>query len=270
MKFSSTLLSGVIVATLSINASAADTPAPAPAAQPADSSLTVGIGVAAGPRYPGSNKTAFGLLPLLDYQDASGFFASTRRGLGWGGESGSLTYSLSLGARGGRDDKDHRIAGIGSGGKELAGMGSIATSATANFGVGVRLGTAELSASLELPVSHRDNGRALHLGASVPLLTTQSDVLSLAGGVHFGDGKYMRTYYGVTALQAQNSGFAAYTPKSGIYRTDLSLAWVHRFDKHWSVTTIGGVERLMSDAAGSPLVRRRTAPEAAVVVGYTY
>ncbi|PUA17747.1 hypothetical protein C7W93_17950 [Glaciimonas sp. PCH181] len=64
--------------------------------------LTIGAGAAYGPRYSGSNQNRVGPALLLDYQMQNGLFASTMRGLGYGGQLGDLHYSAALAYRDGR------------------------------------------------------------------------------------------------------------------------------------------------------------------------
>lgn len=257
------LISSLILSTLSLQAIAETAKSPY--------SLTVGGGVGFGPRFPGSKKTQFGVGPLLDFQHESGFFASTRRGLGWGGGNEDFSFSLALAARGERSDKARKVLGFGGGGSELTGMGKVPASALGVFSVGGRVANlVELGATLELPLSHRENGRALHLSVGVPLLQTKEDTVTLSGALHVGDGKYLRTYFGVTQQQSTDSSYALYTPKGGLYQADLNLSWNHRIDTHWAVTGVVGVNRLLRDAANSPLAGRKTAPEGGVMVTYTY
>lgn len=258
------LISCLALSTLPLQASAQTAPA-------SPYSLTVGGAVGIGPRFPGSKKNQFGVGPLLDLQHESGFFASTRRGLGWGGGDQDFSFSLALAARGGRSDKTHKFLGLGGGGSELAGMGKVPASALGVFSVGGRLANlVDLGATLELPLTHRENGRALHLSAGLPLLQAKADTVTLSGGLHVGDSKYLRTYFGVTQPQSTASGYAVYTPKSGVYQTDLNLSWNHRFDSHWAITGMAGVNHLMGDAGKSPLAGRKTAPEGGLMVSYTY
>ncbi len=237
-----------------------------------ESSFTLGAGVAFGPRFMGSKENQASPALVADYQHSSGFFASSLRGIGWGGGSDALKYSLALSLRGERDEKNEK-GGLGgkSGGKELLGMGKVKSSALGLFTLGSqvhkRLG---LHAALELPLSHRENGRALHLGGSLQLLQGPRDTVALDFGASWGDNKYQRTYFGVNAQQSQNTGYAIYTPKSGFYQSELSLNWSRQLNERWGLTSVLGVSHLLGDAADSPLARRKTAPQGAVFVTYRY
>lgn len=261
------LLSCLALSSLPLTSRAADMPKDATPG----STLTVGAGLGFGPRFPGSKKNHVGLLPMFEYQNDSGFFASTQRGLGWGGETDGFKYSLSLAARGERTEKKPQLLSLGGGGEELKGMGKVKATALGLFAVGARLGErAEVNAAVELPLTQRNNGRALHLGASVVLLQQARDTLALGGTVSYGDSKYLQTYYGVTAAQAQGSGYTPFSPKKGFYEADLNLMWNHRLDAHWALVGIAGANHLMGDAGKSPLARRKTAPTSGLLVTYTY
>lgn len=260
------VLSGLALAGLALTASAA--PAKSPAAQ---SSLSIGGGLGFGPRFMGSKRSHASLLPLLDYQHPSGFFASTQRGLGWAGGGDDFSYGLALAPRAERDDKDHGVLSASGGGKELAGMGEVREAALAVLGLGAQMNDLlRLSTAVELPLSNRQSGSAAHFSASLTLRQTRQDTVSLTGTVSYGDGKFLHTYFGVSAVQAANSGLAAYTPKSGIYKTSLSASWNYKFDEHWSATGLVGVSRLQGDAGSSPITRRRTAPDGGLILSYTY
>ncbi len=241
------------------------------AEQPSGDTLLIGGGVGVGPRYAGAKQNAAAPVLLLDYSMANGVFASTLRGLGYGGQAGPLRYSAALGYRGGRSDKDETSAFGNSGGARLKGMGKIEGNASAALGVGYALlPELELGASADVPLSHTDNGKNLHLTLTGQLIARPGDSLSLALAAGFGDSKYGQTYYGVSAAQAARTPFKAYRAGSGLYETGATLTWVHTLDARWNVTTMLGVTALVKDAADSPLSERKTAPSAAVYAAYRY
>ena len=60
---------------------------------------TMGAGVALAPRYSGSDENMVVPVLALDYSMANGLYASTLRGLGYGGSAGPFSYSAALGYR---------------------------------------------------------------------------------------------------------------------------------------------------------------------------
>ncbi|WP_050462994.1 MipA/OmpV family protein [Herbaspirillum autotrophicum] len=245
---------------------------PAQAAEEAEgNTLRLGAGVGLTSRYSGSDENVVGPVLGIDYQMQNGFYASTTRGIGWGSKTGDLQYSLAVGYRGERKEKKESTFTGNSGSDKLKGMGDIKGSFTAMLSTSYTLTKwLSLSAMVETPLSQRTNGTAIHLGAAGTLYETKADTLSLGVTASIGDSKYLQTYYGVTAVQSGNSGFAAYKPKSGLYAVSTELSWVHQLDKNWSVTSLVGAVGLTGDASKSPIVKRKVSPNAAIFVSYSY
>jgi MipA family protein len=252
---------------LAVGAAPASTSAPAAS----ESQLLLGGGIGVGARYSGSRDTAALPVVVLDYSHASGFFASTLRGLGYGAQTGPVTWSAALGYRAERKEKDESGPFGNTGSDKLKGMGDVKGSATALVTLGYKpLPMLELSVAGEIPLSQRSNGKTLRAGVTAQLLEAQNDDVSLGLTGAFANKDYAQTYYGVTAAQSRTSKFAAYKPKAGLYETDLMLTWQHRFGGKWSVTSMVGAAHLVGDAARSPLVERKTTPTGAVYIGYAY
>ncbi|MCE4556859.1 MipA/OmpV family protein [Roseateles cellulosilyticus] len=236
-----------------------------------ESSLTFGTGVGIGPDYLGSKKNKTVPMLLLDYQHRSGLFASTQRGIGWGGESKAFEYSLAVNGRAERTDQDHKSLSFKSGSSELLGMGTVKSSAVAQGNITYRLGdSARIHVNFEAPLTHRDNGSTVQLGGEYTVWHSVANSVELNGSMDVADGKYMRTYFGVSATQSAASGYAIYAPKSGLYKVELSVGWTHRIDQHWRVVTVAGLERLTGDAGKSPISLRKNAPQGGVMVSYSY
>ena len=247
-------------------AAAAEPPAPA-----AGNQFVIGVGVGAVSRYSGSGQTTALPIVLLDYSHASGFFASTMRGIGYGGQTGLVTYSAALGYRAERKEKDETGAFGSTGSEKLKGMGDVEGNATALLSLGYKpFSLLELTVAGEIPLSQRQNGKNVHAGVTAHLLDAAHDNVSLGLAAGLADKDYAQTYYGVTAAQARTSKFGAYRPKAGLYEASAMLTWQHRFGEKWSVTSMLGATHLLRDAAKSPLVERKTTPTGAIYVGYSY
>jgi outer membrane scaffolding protein for murein synthesis (MipA/OmpV family) len=228
--------------------------------------LLLGAGVALETKYPGSERDRASAAIAVDYSMANGFFASTLRGLGWGGDVGSFTYSAALAYRDERvdkDDGDSFFGGFGSsGGDELRGMGRIDGSVLARW-LGVSL-------TVEAPLSNTETGRAYHLGLGSTVYSSDRHEISVNLGGHAGDRDYMQTYYGVTAAQSVASGFRTHTPKAGFYAVSSSVDWTYQLNQNWGIHTSVGGEKLLGKAADSPIVRRKHVPSAMAMVTYTF
>ncbi|MHA2898199.1 MipA/OmpV family protein [Enterobacter sp. H2G27] len=233
--------------------------------------LTLGGGVDVGPRYSGSDKTRVSAAQVVDYSMENGFFIGTTRGIGYGNNIGNLDYSAALSYRTGRKDKDVSSDSIGSGSDELRGMGKIKGSAIVVPGLEYKVTDwLHLQLQVEVPVSERDNGEAVHFGISSPFYTSPKNEVALALTGSWGSDKYMQTYYGVNAAQSAASGFARHDAGAGIYAWSMNLDWTHKLTSRWSVLASAGVTQLTGDAGGSPIVQRKTSPTGSLKVTYSF
>ena len=266
-RFSTLRLSAAALAALA----ACGAMAAEPQAADSGNTLLIGGGVAVGQRYSGSKDNAVAPLVLLDYSMANGFFASTMRGLGYGGQVNGFSYGAALGYRGGRKEKDEKGLFGNTGGTRLQGMGDIKGNASAALSVGYSpLPGFQLGLSADVPLSQKDNGKNLHVSASGQLYGQGNDSVSLGLSAGFADSKYAQTYFGVSQRQATTSHFNAYKAGSGLYEVSAMLTWEHKIDAKWNVTSMLGATRLVKDAGRSPLSERKTAPTAAVYATYNY
>lgn len=237
------------------------------AAAPDGATVTVNAGAAYVSDYAGSSERRVRPVIAVDYQNASGFFAGTGRGIGYVTVLDGFKLSGALAYDAGRGDSERTF---GAGSDALRGMGTISGSAVASLGAGYDFGFLQLGLNTHLALSKRERGNTLQLSASVPLLTTASDKVSLGLTAKYGDAKNNQTFYGVTAAQSARSGYRAYQAGSGFESTQLGVNWHHAIDPHWSINTLAGVTHLVGDAASSPLTKRTTAPVLVLTAGYTF
>ncbi|SHN33165.1 Outer membrane scaffolding protein for murein synthesis, MipA/OmpV family [Duganella sacchari] len=228
---------------------------PMPAA--AGDSFSAGAGLAYVPEYAGADKSRVIPLPFIERTFANGVFLSTMRGIGYQTQLGDFNLSGALSYDGGREDHKENYF---SGSDALKGMGKIQGTAQAVLSVGYNIGTVGLSLSTKQNLSHREYGYTFALGASTALYTTASDQIGLSVSAEYGDKKHNQTYFGVTTTQSAASGYRAYTAKAGFNNLTAGLNWNHVINSSWSVYSAAGVTRLTSDAADSPLTKRKTTP----------
>ncbi|CAH1668706.1 MAG: MipA/OmpV family protein [Chelatococcus sp.] len=82
--------------------------------------------------------------------------------------------------------------------------------------------------------------------------------LTLSAGprMMFGNGKFMRTNFGVTADEAYyNWRVTPYKPSGGMFGAGVAAAGTYKFNDNWSATLQGSWTRLVQDASKSPIVR---------------
>jgi outer membrane protein len=233
-------------------------------------SKTLGLGIAAAPEFKGGDRyRAFPLL-VADFQSANGFFASTYRGIGYLTSVDGIKLSGALVYDHGRNRND--LPGYYRS-NALNGMGEIEGSFGAKLAASMDVaGMFTLNASTTLALTNRENGNTYKLGASMPVMKTESDQVSLNAGMDLADRKHMQAYYGVTQQQTVASGYRYrnYTAKAGVEDISMAVNWNHVIDKNWSVMSTAGLTRQVGNAADSPLALRKTAPVLATSVNYKF
>ena len=80
-------------------------------------------------------------------------------------------------------------------------------------------------------------------------------VFSIGPRVLFSDSRYERAFFGVTPAAALASGLPAYRPGGGIHGVAAASSFSYQFDPRWGLFGYGRYERLVGDAAKSPIVR---------------
>lgn len=80
-------------------------------------------------------------------------------------------------------------------------------------------------------------------------------VFSIGPRLLFSDGRYQRAYFGVTPADALATGLPVYRPDGGIHGVALASGLSYQFNPTWGVFGYARYERLVGDAADSPIVR---------------
>lgn len=232
----------------------------------------VQAGIAHLPRYSGSDERVSA--PLLGVQITSpyGLFLDSDKGLGWAFDEDDFGLSLYVGASDGRKDRKSQFHGSDA----LNGMGSIQSRSVFGLEATYPLGEAILGATFEHALKKdddHDTGSAynhLKLSISAPLYKGAYGELLGSLNSQFGDGNYVRTWYGVSAKQASHSQFRAHDTHAGLVSRGADLSWSLPINEQWSVSTVLALQYLNGDAADSPLVERRWQTAATGQVVYTF
>lgn len=80
-------------------------------------------------------------------------------------------------------------------------------------------------------------------------------MLSIGPRVLFSDGRYQQAYFGVSPAASLLSGLPAYRPGGGIYALAMTGGLTYQLDRRWGLFGFARYERLVKDAAKSPIVR---------------
>ena len=80
-------------------------------------------------------------------------------------------------------------------------------------------------------------------------------VVSIGPRVLFSDARYQRAYFGVTPAASLASGLPTYRPGGGVHGVAVASGVIYALSSRWGLFGFGRYERLMGDAAKSPIVR---------------
>ncbi|MFA0918125.1 MipA/OmpV family protein [Pseudomonas tremae] len=230
--------------------------------------VNLGLGMAVLPRYMGADEYRSQVLPMLTVQRGI-FFADTMRGLGVQFQSASgFGASAALNYDFGRTEKN---SGNRPGSNELRGMGTVEGATVGDFMVSQQLAPwLSASAEAELRVAGEKRGNRYRLGFEGIAYHSQTDTVTLDIDAHAGDSRYNQTYFGVSPMQSQRSGFSRFTADSGIYAYSAALAWQHTFDAHWSSVASVGVTHYTDQTRGSPLVETDAEGSGLIALNYAF
>lgn len=159
-----------------------------------------------------------------------------------------------------RDDADH---------SELSGMDDI------DFAVEVG-GTVSYRTGMLRGLVTARHGLGGHHGivgeVGLDLVTEPMPALSVSLGprLHFADSDYLETYLGVTPAESVTSGFPAYDLDAGLKGVGVEAEAKYALTRHWSVVGEASYERLVGDAADSPITEAGSANQFTAALGLTY
>ncbi len=237
-------------------------PAQAQPTAPSAWRVTVGPGFIVGPRYVGSDDIRVLPIPALDIR-RDNLFLNGRDGLGVDllRDPGGLRAGVAVFARFGRKEKDDPVA--------LAGLGDIDPVPQLRAFAAHRLGRVRISAQIARDLGG-SRGTTLDLDASAS--TALSDRVILSGGpqLSFGDARFTRAFFGITATQATAGRRTPYAVGSGLFQAGVGASLIVKLDDRWSMTAISSVARLTGAFARSPVVTDRTQKSGGLFLAYTF
>jgi MipA family protein len=230
-------------------------------ARPAETTIRVGLVTTGGMRYQGSNEGRFALVPGVLFQASNGIFADPFNGLGYAfAPAGGFTYGLRLNLDTGRGKED-----------ALPGFEKIKASVNpgvfANFALSDKL---TLKSSLRTGLAGESGNALVNLGATYKIYQAGPVVLNGNVAAKYANAGYTQSYFGVTPAQASASGLKAYQPGAGFSTVQLGLTGGFPISREIYIITNLGVQRLVGDAAKSPLVKQKTVPAGFIGLVYSF
>lgn len=218
--------------------------------------MTLRAGVQVSPSYLGSDDYELGpdLAARFDYvRFPGGFEYGSSRTVGfrtgWGIQ-GSFRY---LGER----DKD-----------AIKGLDDIPWSLEAGLGVGYEQRNWRAFADVRYGfVGH--NSWVGELGADAISYPIEGLTLTVGPRFQFGTDKFAETYFGVSPSESAASGLDAYDASGGLLATGVEIGARYLFNERWGLEGAISYDRLVNDAADSPVTGTGSPDQYSARIGIT-
>ena len=199
------------------------------------------------PEYEGADESDLDLLPQLDISLGKYFFLNAQNGLGFYLVNEKyLKLGGSLGYYESRDEEDS---------DKLRGFGDVDAGIDGRLFATLILGKYFLSFKLREDLSENHDGRLIHLGLGYRLVKDEWVQWNLELNTTHADENYMNTYFGVSPLQASQSGLNSFAAQDGFKNIAIRTDFNGEFFWDWSFLVLAEYKRLLEDAADSPLVK---------------
>ena len=200
------------------------------------------------PRYSGSDSYEMVPFPLIDVSWRDTVFLNSLRGLGAQYQFRQFHVGAMVNYDWGRDeDDDHHLEGLGD------------VDGTFEGGVfaGYQLANWRLDAEILHAIGNKgyDGFEGKLALANIHKFFNDRVIVTASIQSSFADDHYMQAYYGVTSAQSVSSGLKQYTPSTGFYKAGGALAAAFGVTRYFSINGVIGYERLLDDAADSPVVQ---------------
>jgi outer membrane protein len=130
---------------------------------------------------------------------------------------------------------------------------------TVEPGAFVQYQLADIPVRARVELRHGVNGHKGLIGtASLDYIARDGDdwLFAIGPRLTYSNGKYQRAYFGVPVESVAASGLAAFRPSSGIQAVGANAGFLKQLSRHWGIFAYGKYDRLVEDAADSPIVRR--------------
>lgn len=214
----------------------------------AQRTVTVGIGPAIAPQYPGADSYAVAPYPIFGLRRPDQPIAFTS-----GDDSASLAllrydsvinFGPAVRFQAKRDEDDVGAA-VGDVPFTVEVGGFVQLLPSRNFRI-----RAELRRGV--------NGHKAwvgSLGADLIFRDDQNYIFAIGPRVRWADNRYNDRYFGVTPAVAGATGLATLDPNGGVYAVGGVANFTHRLGRNWGMQAYAGYDRLVGDAADSPIVR---------------
>ena len=210
--------------------------------------LSIGAGARVSPKYPGADNYGVSPMPIfgLRREGAPLPVEAPDEGSGFGflGDDGAFDFGPTVQFQSKRQEED-----VG------APVGDVGFTVEAGA-----FAQAFLGDNFRLRVEGR-RGIGGHDGwvgdvfADLVLRDDDSYVFTIGPRARWGDDNYHDAYFSVTPAVAAAAGLPAFDADSGIHSVGVAAGLTYMLSDRWGLYGYGGYDRLVGDAADSPIVR---------------
>lgn len=211
--------------------------------------ITVGVGAQAYPKFPGASDLGINPMPIIDIRRPGQRieFEAPDEGFGFGllGRESRFNLGPTIQFQG-RRDQDDVGAAVGNVGFTVEAGAFVEAYLGENFriraegrqGIGGHEG---LIGDIGMDLIARDEDRT---------------IFSIGPRVRLADDDYMNAYFGLSPAASGVTGIPVYTPEAGVFSLGGIAGIRHHFgsDGRWGVHGYARYDRLVGDAADSPIV----------------
>lgn len=238
---------------------------PARARDASDYRVRVGLGGQSRPEYISADKNEWA--PLVDISVAKGNAM-------FDFEAPDDNFDIKLFSTGGFSFGP--VANVQSGRKNSdvgAPLGKVKTTIEAGLFVQYQLsGALRLRSEVRKGIGGH-KGVVASFGADHVWRDGDKYVVSLGPRVLFSNARYQRAWFGIGPESALATGLPGYRPDAGVHAVAMTGGATYAFNRAWGLFGYARYERLVSDAAKSPVVRQfgaRNQGSAGLGVTYTF
>jgi outer membrane protein len=218
--------------------------------------LEIGGGAKVVPAYPGADEYAVLPWPIVDLR----FLRLPGIGSFGGGAEAGFEIGPSFGFVRKRDASEY---------SDLTGLNDVDVAVELGGQVSYRYGIVRAIGAVRRGFGGYE-GWVGELGLDAVLDPTPDLSISVGPRVYLASDGYMDTYFGVTPAEAAASGLAAFDPDGWLRGAGIEAEGRYALSRHWAVRGEAGYERLLGDAADSPISRAGSRNQFNVALGLSY
>ena len=210
--------------------------------------VTIGAGAGVSPKYPGADSYGLGPIAIFGFRrEGSPLpFEAPDEGTGFGflGDESTFDFGPSLQFVSKRQEED-----VG------APVGDVGFTVEAGAFAHLFLGeNFRIRAEGRRGIGGHD-GWVGDLFADLVLRDEDSYVFSIGPRARWGDDNYHDAYFSVTPAVAAATGLPVYDAGDGFHSMGVYAGLTYMLDRSWGLYGFAGYDRLIGDAADSPIVR---------------